>query len=82
MATRYPTSTQWITFPVDLKDAKRIKWSEGSATYYTCKCYWGFIKDPSSIEDVTKPRAEFKGWEKLEIQGTYLPSQDTINRVS
>ena len=73
MALNYPTSTQWITFPVDLKDVKKITWSEGksskSATYYTRKGYWGDIANPKSLEDASKPRAEENGWESLDIKG-------------
>lgn len=85
MATNYPTSTQWITFPVELKDVKKIEWSEKrsskSATYFTCKCYWGDIKTPVSEENKSKPRAETEGWKTLEIKGTYLPCLNTISEI-
>ncbi|KAF4341607.1 hypothetical protein FBEOM_4509 [Fusarium beomiforme] len=64
MAFNYPISSQWITFPTDLKAHALIEWKENSlqsrdALYYYIKCFWGDLKKKSSNDgsDLTQHNA-------------------------
>lgn len=46
MSKNVPTSTQWVTFPTNPRNAVLLEWTSGgkrSATYYVTKAYWGDI---------------------------------------
>jgi hypothetical protein len=65
MAFRYPISSQWITFPTDLKAHALIEWKENNlnsrdALYYYVKCFWGDLKirSPNDGSDATQHHAD------------------------
>ncbi|KAF5696336.1 hypothetical protein FGLOB1_13609 [Fusarium globosum] len=65
MAFKYPISSQWITFPTDLKAHALIEWKENrlnhrDALYYHVKCFWGDLKihNPKDGSDATKYHAD------------------------
>lgn len=84
MVPSLPTSTQWITFPVEPRDTVRVEWTESKgqerdAIYYACKCFWGFLADKEKAADhgkLTGPRkAKALINEKVNIRGDSMWSR-------
>lgn len=64
MPLHVPTSSQWITFPIEPKKKVLVSWSDETIqrqnTYYVTKCYWGNVaadKEPP----ITTPTEYRKG---------------------
>ena len=58
MSRNIPTSTQWVTFPTNPRNAVLVEWTEGGArsvTYYVTKCYWGNLSHSAHTQLGVKP---------------------------
>ena len=75
---KVPTSTQYVSFPTDPKDAITVVWSEGkhprTALYYVTKCYWGKLRpgeDPDFSEVGGKSLKVLSQKQNIVVEGAH-----------
>jgi hypothetical protein len=70
MSRNIPTSTHWVTFPTNPRNAVLVEWTDGgarSATYYVTKCYWGNLSPSAHAQWGVKPSHAVKPNDEAQI---------------